>query len=223
MIAGVDGCKERWIAVVDVGDDQTEIRPPVELHELLEDRGLELIVMDVPIGLVDRGPREADISARQFLGKRGCCVFPAPIRPIIDCETWEEACSVRFAIEGKKISNQLFGILGKVRDVDAALRKAEVRNVFEGHPEVSFALMNDGHPLLSGKKKRAGRECRTQLISRSFPDASTRMAEYRRHHEDVLDAYALLWTARRIKFGGVRRFPEETRFDQLGLRMQIAG
>ncbi len=223
MIAGVDGCGDRWIAVVDSGEGRTQIRPPAGLQELFEDPELEIVVIDVPIGLVESGPREADLSARQFLGKRGCCVFSAPIRPILNCGSWDEACRVRFAIEGKKISKQQFGILDKVRDVDAVLRKTSAGNIFEGHPEVSFALMNNGSPLLIGKKKSAGREHRTEPISRCFSDASERLSEYRLHREDTLDAYALLWTARRIKSHKARTFPSDHTFDRLGLRMEIVG
>jgi predicted RNase H-like nuclease len=223
MIVGVDGCGDRWIAVVDLGDGRTEIRPITDIQELIEDHELEHIVIDVPIGLTDKGSREADTLARALLKKRGRCAFTAPIRPIINCESWEEACRVRFAIEGKKISKQLFGILDKVRAVDAALRKTNAANIFEGHPEVSFALMNDGSPLLTSKKKSAGRECRRELISRYFLDANARMAEYKHHREDVLDAYAMLWTARRVKSGNACRFPTERRYDGLGLRMEIAG
>jgi predicted RNase H-like nuclease len=223
MIAGVDGCRDGWIAVVELDGGRTEIRRPVGIQELLEDRELKLIVMDIPIGLTDKGSREADTSARAFLQKRACCVFPAPIRPIINCDSWEEACRVSFATDGKRISKQQFGILDKVRAVDVALRKINAGNIFEGHPEVSFALMNDGLPLFTSKKKSAGRDCRCELLSRFFPDANARMNEYRHHREDVLDAYAMLWTARRIKCGKARRFPPEHRSDRLGLRMEIAG
>lgn len=107
--------------------------------------------------------------------------------------------------------------------MDAALRKTGVMNIFEGHPEVNFALMNEGLPLLIGKKKSAGRAYRAELISRRFPDANTRIAQYRHHREDVRDAYALLWTAQRINLGEARIFPSDLNVDRLGLRMEIAG
>jgi predicted RNase H-like nuclease len=223
MIAGVDGCKDEWIAAVDLGDGRTEIRPPVAFRELFGDRELDLIVIDVPIGLVEKGPRQADVKAREFLRERGCCVFTSPIRPILDCRSWEEACRIRCEVEKKKISKQQFGILSKVREVDGVLRRIGTTNVFEGHPEVSFALMNGGAPILIGKKKREGKERRSKLISEYFSDADERIAEYPHHREDVLDAYALLWTARRIKRGEQRRFPETPELDRFGLRTEIAG
>src|SRR5580658_8961770 len=99
MIAGVDGCKDKWIAVVGMPNGKTQIRPACTFQELTEHEGLDLIVIDVPIGLTEEGPRQADVLAREFLGRRGCCVFPAPIRPVLGCETWEEAYHIRLGVE----------------------------------------------------------------------------------------------------------------------------
>jgi predicted RNase H-like nuclease len=222
MIAGVDGCKDKWIAVVETPDGGTRIRRPCTFQELTQDRGLDFIVIDVPIGLMERGSRQADVLARQFLGKRGCCVFPAPIRPVLDCGTWEEACSVRLKVENKKMSKQQFGILRKVSEIDAALRRSTADGLREGHPEVSFALMNGGLPISIGKKKPDGRKQRNNLVCKYFPDASRHLNENPYHREDVLDAYALLWTARRIRNREERRFPEERVFDRFGLLSEIA-
>ena len=221
MIAGVDGCKDKWIAVVEMTDGKTQIRPACTFQELIEDKELDLIVIDVPIGLVEKGPRLADVLAREFLGRRGCCVFPAPIRPVLGCETWEEACRIRLRIENKKMSKQQFGILNKVSEVDAAVRRRAETRFREGHPEVSFALMNGGRPISIGKKKPDGRKERSELVLRCFPDAGKRFDEYPHHREDVLDAYALLWTARRIQSGEARGFPKERMIDKFGLQMEI--
>lgn len=222
MIAGVDGCKDKWIAVLEMQDGKTQIRPACTFQKLTEDKGLDLIVIDVPKGLVEKGPRRADVLTREFLGKRGCCVFPAPIRPVLGCETWEEACGTRLLVENKKMSKQQFGILSKVSEVDAAVRRHAETRFREGHPEASFALMNGGRPILIGKKKPDGRKERSELVLRYFPDAGERFDEYPHHREDVLDAYALLWTAMRIQRGEERRFPEEQLMDKFGLRMEIA-
>jgi predicted RNase H-like nuclease len=222
MIAGVDGCKDKWIAVVETGAGRTEIWKPLPFRDLCQDRRLELIVIDIPIGLKEEGPRQADVEARKFLGKRGSAVFPSPIRPILDCQTWESACRIRFEVEGKKISKQLFGILPKVCEVDSELRRGTHVKIREGHPEVSFAIMNSGEPVPFNKKKAGGKKQRCELVSVWFPDANNRMADFKYHREDVLDAYALLWTARRIQRGEERRFPPQLELDRFGLRMEIA-
>jgi len=222
MIAGVDGCKDKWIAVVDARDGRTEIWEPRPFLELYGSCALTFIVIDIPIGLSEKGPRQADVDARGLLGRRGVCVFPAPIRPILNCETWADACDKRTKIENKKISLQQFGILPKVREVDAALRRLTGAEVHEGHPEVSFARMNGESPLLIGKKKQTGKKLREELICKHFPDATSRLKEHPHHREDVLDAYALLWTARRIISGKAQWFPEQLVRDRFGLPMRIA-
>jgi len=222
MIAGVDGCRKKWIAVVDVGSRRTEIWAPRTFIELYQDPRLNLIVIDIPIGLRDKGDRDADRKAREFLGERRSCVFPAPIRPILNCDKWEDACLKSTEIEGKKISKQQFGILPKIHEVDTALRGHSGPQVYEGHPEVSFAKMNNDSPLPIGKKEKEGKLRRSRLICKHFRDAAARLDKYPYHREDVLDAYAMLWTARRIVAGTVNWFPEQDVRDRFGLSMRIA-
>jgi predicted RNase H-like nuclease len=205
-----------------MGSGLTEVWEPCTFAELYEQRGLDLIVIDIPIGLPDKGPRQADEDARKFLGKRRSTVFPAPLRPILKCDSWEDACLKRTEIDGKRISKQQFGILSKVREVDTALRCIAGARVYEGHPEVSFAKMNKDSPLPVGKKKKEGRSRRTELICKHFQDATVRLEESPHHREDVLDAYALLWTARRILEGKSNWFPEQDACDRFGLPMRIS-
>jgi len=219
MIAGVDGCKDKWIAVVDLENGQTEIRKPCSFLELYEDRSLDLIVIDIPIGLPGKGCRRADLEAKRFLKHRHVCVFPAPTRLILDCYSREEACERCIEVGDKRMNVFQWAIRPKVKDIDLVLRQhANVQErVREGHPEVTFALMNQNTPMLS-KKKTAGLDDRIRLLRTHFPDLRTDV----RHLEDLLDAYALLWTARRIQLGSERRFPEQPDHDAFGLRMDIS-
>jgi predicted RNase H-like nuclease len=222
MIAGVDGCKDKWIAAIDRGDGRTQVVKPRPLSEVIEDPEIHVLVIDIPIGLTEVGPRTTDVQARQFLGKRGVCVFPAPIRPILASKTWEEACQARLRIENKGVSKQAFGIFGKVSEVDVAVRSgAPTRIIREGHPEVSFAIMNGASPVSASKRTLEGRKIRQELIYKQFPDAKERINDYPYHRVDILDAYALLWTARRIQRGEERRFPTTPECDKFGLRMEI--
>jgi predicted RNase H-like nuclease len=219
MIAGVDGCKDKWIAVIEDEAGRTAVRNPCGFEELYKDKNLELIVIDIPIGLPDRGSRLADVGARRLLKHRHVCVFPAPIRPILDCPSREEACAKCLDIGNKRVNVFQWAIVPKVRRIDLALRrhKGIQDRVREGHPEVTFALMNKNTPLLS-KKKTAGIEQRENLLRNYFSDLRTNTP----HLEDVLDAYALLWTAKRIKLNTEQRFPETPEFDRFGMRMEIA-
>jgi len=75
VIAGVDGYRDKWIVVVALQAGGTEVRGPMSFPDLYRDPNLDLIVIDIPIGLAEKGTRKADAEARGFLGKRACCVF----------------------------------------------------------------------------------------------------------------------------------------------------
>ncbi|MFZ0772326.1 MAG: DUF429 domain-containing protein [Candidatus Sulfotelmatobacter sp.] len=219
MIAGVDGCKDKWVSVVDLGNGHTELRDPCPFIELYEDRSLDLIVIDIPIGLPEKGCRHADWEAKQFLKHRHVCVFPAPTRLILDCPSRDEACERCIEVGDKRVNVFQWAIRPKVKNIDLVLRQhgSVQERIREGHPEVTFALMNQNTPMLS-KKKRPGLDDRIKLLAHYFSDIPTNTS----HLEDVLDAYALLWTARRIRLGTERRFPERPEYDPFGLRMEIS-
>jgi predicted RNase H-like nuclease len=60
--------------------------------------------------------------------------------------------------EGKKISKQTWGILRKIKEVDAFLSADLSRQswIKEVHPEVSFAQWNSGKPILDNKIPASG-------------------------------------------------------------------
>jgi len=158
------------------------------------------VLIDIPIGLID-GPRACDLEARKLLGARKSSVFPAPPRRLLRATRYRGQCSV-----------QLWNILYKIREVDAAMSPRLQRRVREAHPECSFALLNDG-PLRFSKKSPGGLAERRALMEPLFgpmprvPGAAA---------DDVLDAYALLWSAvspHRVLGNGER--------DDRGLRCEI--
>ena len=85
QIAGVDGCRKGWIAIVlkDGYFARAEFSPTfAELLNVLADA--QIIAVDIPIGLPDGSePRAADVEAKKLLGKLGAAVFiiPPPRRP----------------------------------------------------------------------------------------------------------------------------------------------
>jgi predicted RNase H-like nuclease len=119
----------------------------------------------------------------------------------------------------KRVNVFQWAIVPKVKNIDLVIRRQEgiQDRIREGHPEVSFARMNGDTPLLS-KKKPMGLEQRKNLLRSYFPDLRINAP----HLEDVLDAYALLWTARRIERNTEQMFPEVPEFDRYALRMEIA-
>ncbi len=141
-LVGVDGCAEGWIFLVESGG-QLEVGVLPNLQSLLKDMTNSAIVaIDVPIGLTECGPRECDIEARRLLGSpRASSVFPAPVRACLDAASYAEACEAHHRADGRRMSQQAFGILKKIREVnEVMLRNPKLQaRIREVHPEVCFA------------------------------------------------------------------------------------
>jgi len=80
-------------------------------------------------------------------------------------------------------------------------------------------------PMAYRKKSRAGREEREALVLRRYGDlyaaaqASLPRGQY--GVDDLLDAFAALWTAERIRSGEATRLPSAPLVDAQGLRTEI--
>lgn len=219
-IVGVDGCKTGWVAAWEVEEGRVEVQRFSTISDILE-RKPELVVIDIPIGLVETGVRLADQQARTFLKGRGCCVFNAPLRGMLECPDHLTASTLGKQIHGIGISIQTWAIVPKIKEVDDAITSASQGVVREGHPEVSFAEMNGGVAISSKKATAAGRDVRLESLAPHFPDVRAVVQRHSGLREDVIDAFAMLWTARRIRDGSAVFFPEVSPTDRCGLRMQI--
>ena len=220
-LAGVDGCPGGWVAAIDRGG-LIEIVVIPRLRDLLAREVFEIVTVDMPIGLTEIGPRPPDTLTRRFLGPvRGTSVMPAPIRPAAYSKSHAEATAIRTAAEGKGVAIQAYGIYAKVAEVDEFLRSDETARgiVVEVHPEVSFALWS-GAPIVAKKKTPEGAAIRRALVEEEFgPVPAHGYPRRLLAPDDVLDAFACLWTARRIRAGTARTFGGE--IDAEGLPMRI--
>lgn len=228
---GIDGCPAGWLAVAQDGSGSWTFRL-VEHFEALLEAAPDVCVVDMPIGLVDAGHRSCDQAARRYLGfPRRASVFTPPIRPALAARSWEHACRIRERIEGRRLARQAYQIAPRIRELDGPLRTRPrlQLTVFEGHPEVSFAAMNDGRAMGHPKRHRAGRKERLRLIGRRLGDEGVALYQRTRDayarsdvgRDDILDAIALAWTAGRIATGDAGRLPQSPDWDAEGLRMHI--
>ena len=230
VIAGVDGCRAGWVAVLgDAGGGPRALAVYRSFAQLAAMRPAPaLIAIDIPIGLPDQGARPCDVEARRLLGSpRASSVFPAPPRSILHQRDYTRAKKALLASEGKGLSRQSWAIVRKVREVDNALRddRSLQRYVFEVHPEVSFFHMAGRQPARHPKKRQAGREERLALLRRELGDVVDYLLRARPVDmcgvDDVVDACAAFWTGRRIlsKTAQTVLWPPVT--DKWGLRMRI--
>ena len=194
----------------------------------LDARRPDLAVIDMPTGLADRGRRVCDQLARRALRPhRGASLFPTPVRGALGHSSYAATCAAHRAVDGRAISKQTWCILPKILELDRlCLERPEWRDALhEGHPELSFATWNGGRPLEDGKRTAAGRIARRALVDDVWPGQIERLIAALRGAafapDDLLDACAVLWTARRIAAGTARRFPDPPPVDATGLRMCI--
>ena len=181
-----------------------------------------IIAVDIPIGLLDEarsGGRECDKKARQLLGTpRRSSVFTLPTRPALVSATYEEAQSF-----GTGMSHQAFGILPKIREVDQLTSPELQETVHEVHPELCFYGLT-GKPMDHKKKSTEGKAQRLRALHNSFPGVARALGRFPRSQvasDDILDAYAAVWTAVRIADNSAKRIPARPPIDAKRLRMEM--
>jgi predicted RNase H-like nuclease len=208
-IAGIDGCKDGWIIATPRG---------VSVVRRLQLDQFEVAGVDMPIGLAEISRRACDVAARKYLRRARSSVFPSPPRAVLGITDYQTALAVARAATGRGISKQTFNITRKITELDALVDASTEQRVIEVHPECSFRLMNDEEPLPS-KKMAEGRLLRRRLLADHFdvPEDVPRGAAV----DDLLDAYAVLWTAQRFSRGEHTTFGDGQR-DARGLEMRIA-
>lgn len=219
--AGLDGFAGGWIAAMDHdGRLAIELLPS---FEVARNRSYDSLVIDIPIGLPESGARACDSEARALIGPRRSSVFPAPIRPMLAAQSYEEACRIRTNVEQKSCSKQLFAILPKIKEVDDVMTPELQRQIREGHPEVTFCVMNGGVPLDSYKGTPEGRDLRLSLLRRELGEIDAVLAPYLRTAliTDAIDAFAMLWSARRVAQQEARVLPKIPQLDARGLRLEM--
>jgi len=183
--------------------------------------------IDIPIGLPSIGTRRCDVKARSLLGRLKSSVFPAPVRAALSATSYAAACAASEQACGKKLSQQTYGILPRIRDVDALLRESPtlVDSVREVHPEVCFCYWNGRRSLDHPKKSGFGFMERFAMVENVFGSAprDVRASVPRKQatDDDILDAFAALWTAQRIHEGTAEGIIEDDERDVFNLPMQM--
>ncbi len=225
-VAGVDGCKGGWLIVrVDATARLRilDISVSTTFQDLVDSTAdCAAVAIDVPIGLPDAAPRQADILARQAIGPRRSSVFPAPMRATLDADEYEEACALSERACGRRLSKQTFAILPKIREADGQMTPALQGRVAEVHPEVSFWALNGRRTLEFWKRKPQGAEERLRILAPAFEDSISALAAPKGSGlDDLYDACAAAWTAGRIASGTEERLPPDPDLDSTGLRMEI--
>lgn len=231
-IAGVDGCPGGWLCVsLDTETNAFQVSIFCLATQLLTfDPFIQVMAIDMPIGLASTGRRRCDELARDLLGDRHPCVFNAPIRPALYAPSRLAASAISQAITDRKVGNHEWSLYPKIINLDLALTPLHQRWCFEIHPEISFSIWNNETPIQHKKESDEGRQVRQALIDSTWPGARRELLASlqeqgvsHEHYtvEDLHDAFAALWTARRILLGQSQRIPLTPDIDERGLRMEM--
>lgn len=203
---GVDLAGRRgWVGVVVDGGGFVSAHLDTDLASLVAEaagaEGIDVVAVDVPVGLVDGPRRSCDVEARRFVGPpRRASVFPAPPRPVLGATDYAAANAELGARGLPLLSKQAFSLLPGIGQAAVLARQ---REVIEAFPEATFCHLA-GHPLGWYKKTWSGSAQRRHLLASADPpvelpwDLGPAGAV---PVDDLLDAAAAAWTAHRYAHG----------------------
>ncbi len=235
QVTGLDACRRGWVAVSLDGAERAGVAArlqvqAVRVHQTLADAldGTEarVVGIDMPLGLLESGWREADRAARGLLGPRRSSVFAIPPRAVWEQASYQAASQRCRELTGQGLSIQAWGLRARLLEADRH-RGSSPHPLYEVHPELAFRAMA-GAPLEHSKHTPQGRELRRDLLSRAgialppTPRAPTpRASTPRAPVTDTLDAAAVAWSAWRIATGRAVVIPARPQQDELGLQIAI--
>ena len=176
-----------------------------------------IIALNAPIGGLDRaqtGGRTCDREARALLGRRAAAVKSAPVN--------------EDSPEGTRLLPDHIDAISKTmlpryQEVAREMAPYRQRTIYEANAELSFYQLNDDIPMQWGKHSEKGIQERRTLLEKKLPGAlriiDAEVGGATPSH--LLDAAAILWTARRIFAKAGVRIPIDPEWDEQGLRMEI--
>jgi predicted RNase H-like nuclease len=223
VAVGVDGARiggrAVWVGVRLEDGGLREVGAEPTLQELLASQGdAAAIGVDIPVGHEDplgadarqRGVRQADAAARQFLGPRRASIFHAPPPLLLEQPSHAAAIALARSKGWEAPSAQAWALAPRIREARAAA--ALDARIVEVHPECSFqalkqALGGQG-PLEHPKAGWNGLFERLTLLHRGgLRPARSYGGIGRAGPDDVLDATAAAWSAQRVALGQALSLP----------------
>jgi predicted RNase H-like nuclease len=192
----------------------------VRVHEtlagVLDGHGSRVVGIDMPLGLLGSGWREADRAARGLLGPRRSSVFAIAPRAVWEQASYQAASERCRELTGQGLSIQAWGLRARLLEANR-FRGSCGYPLYEVHPELAFCALA-GAPLAHSKHTAAGRERRRELLSRA---GITLPRIPRAPVTDTLDAAAVACSAWRIATGRAVVIPARPQRDDRGLQIAI--
>jgi predicted RNase H-like nuclease len=201
-VLGVDGWRGAWVGAR-LDGRRVELAVLPDAAAVLAVPDVDVVGIDMPIGLSDDGVRTCDVAARNALRGRGAAgsVFPAPVRAVLRARDYADARRLSVAATGgRSLSAQSFQLVRSIAALDDALGDPPADSVVEVHPELAFRALDDR--VRDPKSSARGQAQRIRALEPvmdvldALADAPAGVPAV-----DALDACAAAWSARRIADG----------------------
>ena len=201
-VLGVDGWRGAWVGALLEGRAVRLLALP-DAAAVLAVPDVDVVAIDMPIGLSEDGVRACDVEARGLLRPSGAAssVFPAPLRPVLGVADHATACAVSRQASGKALSKQAWGLVPAIRSVDDALGDPPLDRVVEVHPELAFRCGLD--PRVDAPKATGRGLAQRIRALQPVMDVLDALAAAPPvvPAVDALDACAAAWSAQRLADG----------------------
>ena len=222
-MVGVDVCRGGWV-FLRLADGKFEsarfYRKFADGVEVSPDA--EAIGVDIPIGYPPwpATRRLADCKACEMVGPLRSSVFPTPHPDLLE-QSWQDARRISRDRFGRGLTKQSYDLRLRIKEVASVAARHD--RVYEVHPEVSFVALANHQHLKFTKKKWNGHNVRRALLVAhriKIPDV---LDDARRvGADDILDAAAAAWSARRIAKGQAVPLPDPPECDGAGRGRRVA-
>ncbi len=220
VVAGATPWARRWVVASAklTGSVFAPEQPQIyeSFREILDEHpAFAVIVAYSPVGYAEdasAGLRQCDLDARVLLGRRSMTVRRVPTRAVL--------------VDGHSPSAERLDAVTVMRlpsilEVAQEMSPYRQRGVYEGNPELSVYSLSQDAPLKYSKMKSIGRDERRELLVAKVRDIEKVTDSDLAPTKHLLDASALLYSARRVFLHAAKRVPSEAQWDAEGLRQEI--
>lgn len=215
-VLGVDAWVGGWVGVELIDGAFARAVTATRLAALIDLDGYAAIAVDIPLGLFETDLRDADAAARKLLGRRAASVFATPPRRVLLEESYPAAGAAHRRLTGQGLARQSYALRPRILEADAIYADGAVP-LREVHPELSFTMIGGGIPPESKKKTWRGQWDRvSRLESAGIVIPADIGAAAEAAPDDVLDAAAAAWSARRIADGCGVSVPDPPQLNERG-------
>lgn len=232
VIASVNGFEGGW--VVAMAGRWESSKPPQLIacpnftSVLKETESCKVVVVDIPIGLPSGAEsRTCDMEARIALGKsRQSRLFLCPPRQRRETNTPQEFQKRIKELTGKGAGWPVWGIVGKIKEVDDAMTPDLQNRIMEFHPDLAWKRLAGS--VLASKHGAEGLLHRINILNKHeaswLAELKTGRLAGKVKLDDVLDSIVGLSVAHAVAEdpGYKNKFPQsDSPKDEPGLRMEI--